>query len=272
MGEVGLAYGAVTAGAAFLCYTALWTVSSRLGVAGTIGGVLLWLLEAAAFLLSLAYLWEMVDAIGSHSWHRRLSDGGNGEVATDGPFPFVSIHVPAHNEPPDMVIETLRSLLALDYPAFEVLVIDNNTDDEVLWRPLEQFCAENPAHLRFHHLAQWPGYKSGALNFALTVTDPRADLIAIVDADYLVDPDWLRCTAPLFADEQVGFVQSPQDYRGWQDSAYFRRLYHSYDYFFAVSQRSRDERGAAIFGGTMGLLRRSALVEVGGWDDVSPKR
>ena len=53
----------------------------------------------------------------------------------DGELPMVSLHVPAHNEPPDMVIETLRSLLRLDYPRYEVILIDDNTDDEDLWRP-----------------------------------------------------------------------------------------------------------------------------------------
>ena len=43
---------------------------------------------------------------------------------------MVSVHVPAHNEPPDMVIDTLRSLLRLDYPAYEIILIDDNTDDE----------------------------------------------------------------------------------------------------------------------------------------------
>ena len=52
-------------------------------------------------------------------------------------LPFVSLHVPAHNEPPDMVIDTLRSLLRLDYPRYEVILIDDNTDDESLWRPVE---------------------------------------------------------------------------------------------------------------------------------------
>jgi cellulose synthase/poly-beta-1,6-N-acetylglucosamine synthase-like glycosyltransferase len=255
----------VTAGAAFLAYTAVWTFRAGLGPIGVTGGILLWLLEAAAYLLSLAFLWEMVDAVASRRWDRRLP------LTTETPdvwsLPFVSIHVPAHNEPPEMVIETLQSLLALDYPAYEVVMIDDNTDDEQLWRPVQAFCLQHPDLLRFHHLRDWPGYKSGALNFALTVTDPRADIVAVVDADYLVRPDWLRATTPLFADARLAFVQSPQDYREWEQSAYYRRLYHSYGYFFAVSQRSRDERGGAIFGGTMGLVRRSALEQVGGWDE-----
>jgi cellulose synthase/poly-beta-1,6-N-acetylglucosamine synthase-like glycosyltransferase len=72
---------------------------------------------------------------------------------------------------------------------------------------------------------------------------------------------------PLFADENVGFIQAPQDYRDWQDASFYRRLYYSYHYFFAVSQPSRNERDIAIFAGTMGLIRRRALEQAGGWDE-----
>ena len=49
----------------------------------------------------------------------------------------VSLHVPAYNEPPEVVRATLRYLEDLDYPNFEVLVIDNNTRDERLWKPVQ---------------------------------------------------------------------------------------------------------------------------------------
>jgi len=65
----------------------------------------------------------------------------------------------------------------------------------------------------------------------------------------------------------VGFIQAPQDYRDWQDASYYRRLYYSYKYFFAVSQPSRNEHDGAIFAGTMGLIRRKALEDAGGWDE-----
>jgi len=78
---------------------------------------------------------------------------------------------------------------------------------------------------------------------------------------------FLRRCAPLFADAWVGFAQAPQDYRGWHRARYYRRLYYSYQYFFAVSQPSRNERDGAIFAGTMGLIRRVALEQLGGWDE-----
>lgn len=220
--------------------------------------------------LSIGYVWELVDVLARWDWARRVElDREVAQAVGAGlgdSSPFVSLHVPTHNEPPDLVIETLQTLLDLDYADYEILVLDNNTEDTALWHPVAEFCEQHP-RLRFFHLSDWPGFKSGALNFGLTQTDGRAELIGVVDADYQVQPDFLRRCAPLFAEAGLGFVQTPQDYRDWETDPYFRRLYYSYSYFFDVSQRSRNERNGAIFGGTMGLIRRSALVETGGWDE-----
>jgi glycosyltransferase involved in cell wall biosynthesis len=252
--------------ASYLTFMLDWTFESPLGAAARVGALLLWGLEVLAGLLGTAYLWELCDALGREHWGRRSSSGVEATTAPGGSRPFVSLHVPAHEEPPEMVIETVASLLRIDYPSFEVVVIDDNTEDESLWRPVEQWCAEHG--VTFAHLADWPGYKSGALNYALReLTDDRAEVIGIVDADYQVEPDFLSRCAPLFADPRLGFVQTPQDYREWDSSTFSRRLYYSYKYFFAVSQPSRNERDGAIFAGTMGLIRRQALEDLGGWDE-----
>ena len=249
----------------FLTYALEWTFDSHLGLASTAGGVLLWLLEVFAALLCCAYLWEICDALGTEHWQRRITPTTPLSVR-DSELPMVSLHVPAHNEPPEMVIETLRSLLRLDYPRYEIILIDDNTDDEELWRPVEAWCARHG--VKFAHLDNWPGYKSGALNYALRrLTSPEADVIGVVDSDYQIEPGFLRRCAPAFADPWIGFVQSPQDYRDWTQARYYRRLYYSYKYFFAVSQPSRNEHDGAIFAGTMGLIRRVALDELGGWDE-----
>src|SRR5262245_34222645 len=249
----------------YLAFALDWTFASDLGVVSTIGALLLWVFEVLAAIMACAYLWEICDALGTEHWTRRVTP----QVRFDVPaadLPMVSLHVPAHNEPPDMVIDTLRSLLRLDYPRYEIILIDDNTDDESLWRPVESWCARHG--VKFKHLQDWPGYKSGALNYALReMTDPAAEVIGVVDSDYQIEPGFLRRCAPAFAEPWVGFVQSPQDYRGWQHARYYRRLYFSYKYFFAVSQPSRNERDGAIFAGTMGLIRRVALEQLGGWDE-----
>jgi glycosyltransferase involved in cell wall biosynthesis len=252
--------------AAYLVFILNWTFASHLGAWSTAGGVLLWAFEAFAAVLACAYLWELCDALGTEQWRRRVSPTTPAPAVPDAELPFVSLHVPAHNEPPDMVIETLSSLLRLDYPRYEVVAIDDNTDDEELWRPVAEWCADHG--VTFAHLHDWPGYKSGALNYALReLTDPMAELIGVVDSDYQIEPGFLRRCAPLFADPEVGFIQAPQDYRDWSQTPFFRRLYYSYKYFFAVSQPSRNEHDGAIFAGTMGLIRRAALQRIGGWDE-----
>jgi cellulose synthase/poly-beta-1,6-N-acetylglucosamine synthase-like glycosyltransferase len=249
----------------YLVYAIEWTFHSNLGPVSTAGGVLLWLLEVFAAVLSCAYLWELCDALGTEHWRRRITRRTRLSVP-DGELPMVSLHVPAHNEPPSMVIDTLRSLLRLDYPRYEVILIDDNTDEEDLWRPVEAWCERHG--VKFAHLENWPGYKSGALNYALRrMTSPDAEVIGIVDSDYQVESGWLRRCAPAFTDPWIGFVQTPQDYRDWTQARYYRRLYYSYNYFFAVSQPSRNEHDGAIFAGTMGLIRRVALDELGGWDE-----
>jgi cellulose synthase/poly-beta-1,6-N-acetylglucosamine synthase-like glycosyltransferase len=251
---------------AYLAFMIDWTFQSGLSALSEVGGLALWLLEVLAAILACAYLWELCDALGSQHWRRRVGAGARTDIIHAGPLPFVSLHVPAHNEPPEMVIETLSALCSLDYPSYEVVAIDDNTDDPDMWRPVETWCRLHG--VKFQHLEDWPGYKSGALNFALHhLTDPQAELIGVCDADYQMSPDFLLRCAPLFRDDRVGFIQAPQDYREWERDRFYRRLYYSYEYFFAVSQPSRNERNGAIFAGTMGLIRRKALDELGGWNE-----
>ncbi|MFX8797571.1 glycosyltransferase, partial [Acinetobacter baumannii] len=84
----------------------------------------------------------------------------------------VSIHVPSYNEPPELMKRTLDALARLDSPNFEVIVIDNNTKDEAVWRPVQEHCRKLGARFKFYHVAPLTGFKSGALNFALRHTAP----------------------------------------------------------------------------------------------------
>ncbi|HEX6571705.1 MAG TPA: glycosyltransferase [Steroidobacteraceae bacterium] len=181
----------------------------------------------------------------------------------DAELPKVSIHVPAYNEPPNMLIETLDALAALDYPDFEVLVIDNNTVDESVWRPVEAHCAKLGARFRFFHVAPLAGFKAGALNFALRHTAPDVRTIAVIDADYIVRPDWLRDLVPAFSNPRTGIVQAPQDYRDAHESAFKAMCHAEYRGFFHIGMVTRNERNAIIQHGTMTIVRRELLERVG---------
>ena len=193
--------------------------------------------------------------------------------------PFVSIHLACCNEPAEMVIDTLRGLLRLDWKNFEVVVVDNNTTDPACWQPVQAFAAAHqqarqraldagqaaPAELRFFHLPTWPGYKAGALNFALTNTHPQAEWVGVVDADYQVRPDWLRGLAGHFSDAQTAVVQAPQAHRDWARNPLARMMNWEYEGFFRVGMHHRHERNALIQHGTMSLIRRLALAQAGAW-------
>lgn len=182
-------------------------------------------------------------------------------------FPRVSIHVPAHAEPPDVVIATLDALARLDYPNFEVLVVDNNTADPALWRPIAVHCRLLGQRFRFFHVEGLTGAKGGALNYALAKTDPDAELVAVVDADYHAEPDWLRCTVGYFDDPKMAFVQSPHAYRDWDASRFLTTCNWEYAQFFVTVMVSLNEYDAAPIVGTMSLIRRGALEEAGGWSE-----
>jgi exo-beta-1,3-glucanase (GH17 family)/cellulose synthase/poly-beta-1,6-N-acetylglucosamine synthase-like glycosyltransferase len=180
-------------------------------------------------------------------------------------LPKVSLHLPICNEPPHMVRQTLDALAALDYERFEVLVIDNNTMDPHIWEPVAEHCARLGPKFRFFTLGKYKGFKAGALNFALRETAPDAEIIGVIDSDYIVNPDWLRCMAPAFDDPKVGFTQSPQDYRDNDGSVFKRLMFWEYAGFFHAGMVTRNERNAIIQHGTMTLVRKAALENENGW-------
>ncbi len=197
-------------------------------------------------------------------WRKKRGEVPSGDLRDP---PRVSIHVPTHNEPPLMVMQTLSALSRLDYPNFEVIVLDNNTDDQDLWKPVEAHCQSLGAHFRFYHFDNMKGFKAGALNKALELTDPAAAYIAVVDSDYQVAPQWLKTAMPAFANENVAVVQCPQDYRDGNESWFKSLCYAEYTGFFRVGMVERSEHNAIIQHGTMCVVRRSALDEVGRWSE-----
>ena len=205
---------------------------------------------------------ELIECLWTRRWRRRFRPA---DPAPDEACPPVSIHLPIRSEPPDMVIATLDALARLDYPDFEVLVIENNTSDPALWQPVEAHCRRLGPRFRFLQLGTWPGFKAGALNAALARSRPQSEIIALLDSDYLVEPDWLRRLVPLFEEPSLALVQAPQDQRDAPASLFKRLCFWEYAGFFRLGMVQRNERDAIIEHGTMALLRRRALDSLGGW-------
>ena len=225
--------------------------------------------QALLLVLLLADSFDLAETLWGQVWRRRITPvaaAPSGSPACISP-PKISIHVAICNEPPQMVRRTLDALAALDYPNFEVLVVDNNTTDPAIWQPVAEHCARLGARFRFFHLGPHPGFKAGALNFALRHTSPDTEIVGVLDADYVVSPDWLAAMVPCFNDPLVGFAQSPQDYRDAAESTFKRLMFWEYAGFFQLGMVNRNERNAIIQHGTMCLIRRAALVDAGGWGE-----
>ncbi|HEX9019432.1 MAG TPA: glycosyltransferase, partial [Anaerolineaceae bacterium] len=248
---------------AFIVYSFNVTAFTPMNPLSFVLAIVFFLIESLALLLGLSHAFESLEVITRARWRRAVPP-----FTPDPAYhPKVSLQVPTYNEPPEVVAQTLETLARLDYPNYEVLVVDNNTPDEATWRAVEAVCRRLGPRFRILHLDKWPGFKSGALNFALTQTAPDAEIIGVVDADYQIEPNFLKEIVPAFQDPRVAFVQTPQDYREARKNSFNEIIYHGYKYFFEVSMPVRNEHNAIIFCGTMGLLRRSVLEEIGGWDE-----
>jgi exo-beta-1,3-glucanase (GH17 family)/cellulose synthase/poly-beta-1,6-N-acetylglucosamine synthase-like glycosyltransferase len=223
--------------------------------------LILGMIGVIAVLLTEAHEWA--EAL----WTRERRRPFRPLAVDDEDLPFVSVHVPAYNEPPDMLAATLQALALLDYPRFEVLVVDNNTQDPAVWQPVEALCRELGPRFRFFHVDPLAGFKAGALNFALEHTAAETEIVAVIDSDYVVHPRWLRDLAPQFRQPEVAIVQAPQDYRDSGANLFKAMCYAEYRGFFYVGMITRNERNAIIQHGTMTMVRRRDLEEAGRWGD-----
>jgi len=248
--------------------TIAWTISIGASQYQTDISLILWgvllVMQALAILVLLVETLEISEVL----WNCKGARSFKGlSVPSDFNYPKVSLHVPIHNEPPEMVKQTLFALAKLDYPNLEVLVIDNNTKDNAVWQPIEAECKRLGVMFQFFHLENWPGFKAGAINYALEQAAKDAEIIAVIDSDYIVDPDWLKSLVPYFAKQDVGFVQAPQDYRDWQENRFKAFCHWEYAGFFQIGMVQRNESNAIIQHGTMTLVRKSALEYVGNWGE-----
>ena len=164
-----------------------------------------------------------------------------------------------------MLKATLDAVARLDYPNFECVVVINNTPDPTFWRPIEDHCRTLGERFKFINADNVAGYKAGALRLALAHTAADAEIIGVIDADYVVRPDWLKDLVPAFADPKVGMIQAPQDHRDGERTVMHHAMNGEYAGFFDIGMVQRNEANAIIVHGTMCLIRRAALASAGGW-------
>ncbi len=181
-------------------------------------------------------------------------------------LPLVTVQLPIFNE--RYVVEGLiDSIAALKYPVerLHIQVLDDSTDDTVtIARARVALHKARGLNIDYIQRPERTGYKAGALAYGLTRT--QAEFIAVFDADFRPQPDFLLKTVPSFADETIGAIQTRWGHFNSEQSLLTRSQAFALDAHFVIEQEVRSRSGLLMnFNGSAGLWRRAAIEEAGGW-------
>ncbi|MDE0598894.1 MAG: glycosyltransferase family 2 protein, partial [Dokdonia donghaensis] len=182
-------------------------------------------------------------------------------------IPLVTIQLPVYNEL--YVMERLLDNIALlDYPKekLEIQVLDDSTD-ESFERTKNHIERLKNQGLDIKHVTRddRSGFKAGALKEGLKIA--KGEYIAIFDADFLPEPNWLQRTVPYFKDRNIGVVQTRWGHINREYSLLTRVQAFALDAHFTLEQVGRNSKGHFInFNGTAGLWRKQCIEDAGNWE------
>jgi cellulose synthase/poly-beta-1,6-N-acetylglucosamine synthase-like glycosyltransferase len=186
-------------------------------------------------------------------------------------WPRVTIQLPIYNE--RYVVERLiESVCRIDYPKnlLEVQVLDDSTDDTVqIARAMVTKMKTAGVDIVYVHRADRSGFKAGALKEGLKTA--KGSLVAVFDADFIPEPDFLMESVPYFQDSQVGMLQTRWGHINSDYSLLTRAQSIGIDGHFGVEQASRSWSGFFMnFNGTAGVWRKKTIEDAGGWQAPGP--
>jgi len=216
------------------------------------------------FFYSLAQLNLLVNYLGNK---RQNQSAPKFNLLDPKEIPYVTIQLPVYNE--EYVMERLLANIAkIEYPKskLEIQVLDDSTDDTVI-DTAQKIKALQESGLDIQHIRREnrQGFKAGALKEGLITA--KGDFIAIFDADFLPDPDWLKKTVIYFKDEEIGVVQTRWGHINRDYSTLTKIQAFALDAHFTLEQVGRNAKGHFInFNGTAGIWRKECILDAGNWE------
>ena len=187
-------------------------------------------------------------------------------VYQDNYHPTVTVQLPVFNEK-YVVGRLIDAVTKLKYPKekLEIQILDDSTDEttDIIRKKVAHY-SEEGYNIQLIRRNDRKGFKAGALENGLE--ESYGDLIAVFDADFLADPDFLLNTVNHFADPGIGLVQTRWGHLNKEYSFLTRLQAFGLDAHFTVEQTGRANAGSFIsFNGTAGIWRKHCIVDAGGW-------
>ncbi len=185
---------------------------------------------------------------------------------SDQMLPFVTIQIPIYNEfyVAKRIIGTVAQLL---YPKnkFEIQILDDSTDEtsNIIKEEISRW-KKNGLKIFYYHRTNRADFKAGALREGLK--HARGEILALLDADFLPNKDFLLKTVGYFRDPKVAIIQTRWAYLNPKVSIITKSQYMTLDAHFQLEHTARAFSGRFLnFNGTAGLLRKSIILEAGNW-------
>lgn len=181
-------------------------------------------------------------------------------------LPIVTVQLPLFNES-TVAARLLDAAAKIDYPRdlLEIQVLDDSTDEtQVAVRHHVARLQAQGLRIVYIHRTDRTGYKAGALDNGLRVA--AGSLVAIFDADFIPQPDFIRSIVAHFEDPKVGMVQTRWGHLNREASILTRVQALMLDGHHLVENRARYGAGLLFnFSGTGGMWRKEAIHAAGGW-------
>ena len=182
-------------------------------------------------------------------------------------LPFVTVQLPIYNEQ-NVIKRLLDAVVKIDYPSdkIEIQVLDDSTDESVV-STANHIKKLQQQGIDIHHITRTnrKGFKAGALKEGLEIA--RGDFIAIFDADFLPQKDWLLQTVPYFKNSSIGVVQTRWGHINRNYSTLTKVQAFALDAHFTLEQVGRNSKGHFInFNGTAGIWRKQCILDAGNWE------
>ncbi|RLD29257.1 MAG: glycosyl transferase family 2 [Bacteroidetes bacterium] len=216
------------------------------------------------FLYALAQLNLLFNYLGSKN---KEDNSPKYNLKNPDEIPYVTIQLPVYNEL--YVMERLLDNIAkIDYPEdkLEIQVLDDSTD-ESFEKTKKHIAQLQSTGLNIQHVLRdnRKNFKAGALKEGLKIA--KGEFIAIFDADFMPQKDWLLRTIPYFKDTEIGVVQTRWGHINRDYSILTKVQAFALDAHFTLEQVGRNSKGHFInFNGTAGVWRKECIIDAGNWE------